>query len=364
MSSTDASRAFFDSLAEARIVVCCGAGGVGKTTLSAALGLWGAMEGRKTLVLTIDPARRLADALMLSALDHEPRRVDESVFDGVGKPPGELWAMMLDTKHTFDRLISRFAPTPEMRRRILNNRYYQHLSASLAGSHEYMAMEKLHEIHNEDRFDLIVLDTPPTRSALDFLDAPRRLADLFADNLFWKLVRPYVRTGLFGLKMIAFFASPIHKAVSRVMGTTVIEELLDFFRLGDDLFFDGFRKRAEAIYAVLSGPTARFVAVASPMETPVREARFFYEKLAESGMPFAGFIINRVHPIYPEPAGPLSEDLPPGLSKAWSNGSPPTCGISGRWARRTRRPSRGLKFQWDRMSRSSRSPGSRGTCMT
>ena len=316
MPSSDVSRVFFDSLADARIVVCCGAGGVGKTTLSAALGLWGAMEGRKTVVLTIDPARRLADALGLSALDHEPRRVAESVFDGIGPPPpGELWAMMLDTKHTFDRLVSRFAPTPEMRSRILNNRYYRHLSASLAGSHEYMAMEKLHEIHGEDRFDLIVLDTPPTRSALDFLDAPRRLSNLFADNLFWKLVRPYVRTGLFGLKMFAFFASPIYKAVGRVLGTAVIEDLLDFFQLGDDLFFDGFRKRAEAIHAVLSGPSARFVAVASPTETPMREARFFHEKLVDSEMPFGGFIINRVNPIYPEPAGPLPADPAPGVSK-------------------------------------------------
>ncbi len=317
MPSLDVSQVFFDSLADARIVVCCGAGGVGKTTLSAALGVWGAMKGRKTVVLTIDPARRLADALGLSALDHEPRRVAESVFDGIGHPPpGELWAMMLDTKHTFDRLVSRFAPTPEMRSRILNNRYYRHLSASLAGSHEYMAMEKLHEIHNEDRFDLIVLDTPPTRSALDFLEAPRRLSNLFADNLFWKLVRPYLRTGLFGLKMFTFFASPIYKAVGRVLGTAVIEDLLDFFRLGDDLFFDGFRKRAEAIHAVLSGPTARFMAVASPTETPMREARFFHEKLADSGMPFGGFIINRVHPTYPEPAGPLPDDAPSGVSEA------------------------------------------------
>lgn len=300
----------------ARIVAVCGSGGVGKTTLSAAVGLYGALSGRKTLVLTIDPAKRLADAMGLSALDHDPRLIPNDAFAQAGiNPPGELWAMMLDTRHTLDRLIGRCAPSPDMAEKIFENRYYRHIATSLAGSHEYMAVEKLYELHAEGRYDLIVLDTPPSRSALDFLDAPRRLSNLLGDNLFWNLVRPYVRTGLFGFKMFSLFASPVTKSMGRIMGTQVVEDLLDFFRLGDDVFFEGFRKRGEAILEVLSGPETVFLAAASPLAAPMREAVFFQQKLVESDMPFGGFIVNRVHPEYPAMPSAVRSDPPAGISR-------------------------------------------------
>ena len=179
------------NIGKMRIIACCGSGGVGKTTVSAALGMHGAMSGRKTLVLTIDPARRLADSLGIGEFDTEAQKVPAEKFKELGlRPSGELFAMMLDTKRTFDRLIEKYSASDRMRETILGNRYYQHLSGTLSGSHEYMAMEKLYEIHQEGKYDLIVLDTPPSRNAFEFLEAPERLSKLLDNNLFRKILKP------------------------------------------------------------------------------------------------------------------------------------------------------------------------------
>jgi anion-transporting ArsA/GET3 family ATPase len=280
----------------AKIIACCGSGGVGKTTLSATIGLYGALIGKKTIVLTIDPAKRLADALGLESINIEEQRVPDSCFDAIGlKPQGELYAMMLDTRHVFDRVVSAYSTSAEMTDNILNNRYYQYLSTSLAGTHEYMAMEKLYELNATDKYDLIVLDTPPSRRALDFLDAPERLNDLFGRHFFWNLLKPYFKAGKLGYRMIYFVASPVLRSISKIFGIQALNDLADFFYLADDSFIDGFRNRSQAIKQVLSSPQTVFMAITSPMRAPMLEALYFYDKIKENNMPFGGFIINRVH---------------------------------------------------------------------
>jgi len=280
----------------AKIVACCGSGGVGKTTLSASIGLYGALIGKKTIVLTIDPARRLADALGLKSINFEEQRVPDSCFQSIGlKPEGELYAMMLDTRHVFDRVVTTYSTTQEMAENILNNRYYQYLSTSLAGTHEYMAMEKLYELNETNKYDLIVLDTPPSRRALDFLDAPERLNDLFGRHFFWNLLKPYFKAGKLGYRMIYFVASPVLRSISKIFGIQALNDLADFFYLADDSFIDGFRSRSQAIKSVLSSPQTVFMAITSPMRAPMLEALYFYDKIKENNMPFGGFIINRVH---------------------------------------------------------------------
>ncbi|MDM8536684.1 ArsA-related P-loop ATPase [Desulfobacterales bacterium HSG17] len=281
-----------------KIIACCGSGGVGKTTISATLGLQAAISGKKVLVLTIDPARRLADALGLTAFTHDIRKVplDRLKKHGIS-PAGELYAMMLDTKHTFDNLIQTYA-SKDLKTTIFQNRYYQHISTTLAGSHEYMAMEKLFEIYHQDEYDLIVLDTPPSRRALDFFDSPNRVMDLLQHNFFWKLFKPYMVAGRWSLKLFSAISSPIFKATKQIMGTRVIEDIADFFRLWDDVLFEGFQKRAMAARMILSGPEALFFAITSPMRAPVNEALYMYDQLNEYGIRFGGFIINRVHPKF------------------------------------------------------------------
>lgn len=274
-----------------RIVVCCGSGGVGKTTISAAIGLHGALSGLKTIVLTIDPARRLADVLGIGAFRDKARRVP---LDSFGEMPGELHAMMLDAKRTFDHLIERYAPK-EMQQRILANRYYQHLSENMGGSHEYMAMEKLYEIHAQGEWDLIVLDTPPSRRALDFLDAPQRVLNLLGHPYFMKLLRPRSRVGKLGGRVFGVVMTPFMKAISQVVGKQAMEDLVSFFSLFNDALLDGFENRAKAVESLLSDPITAFVAITTPRAYPMQEAGFFYRRLKERGMPFYGFVVNRVH---------------------------------------------------------------------
>ncbi|MCG8619808.1 MAG: AAA family ATPase [Desulfobacterales bacterium] len=279
-----------------KVIACCGSGGVGKTTVSAVLGLQAAISGKKTLVLTIDPARRLADALGLDSFSHDARRVPLENLSEYGiRPQGELYAMMLDTKHTFDRIISHHA-SPDLQASIFNNRYYRHISATLAGSHEYMAMEKVYELYTEGQYDLILLDTPPSRRALDFLDAPTRITDLLQHNFFWKLSRPYLKAGRWGFKLFSRMASPVYKAAGHILGSRMLDDVIDFLRLWDDVMFEGFKKRAAAFKSMLSGPDALFFAVTSPMGTPMNEALFLYDRLEEYEIRFGGFIVNRVHP--------------------------------------------------------------------
>ncbi|MBF0100905.1 MAG: ArsA family ATPase [Desulfobacterales bacterium] len=291
----------FDSIEKKqgpRIIICCGSGGVGKTTISASIGLHAALCGLKTMVLTIDPAKRLADSLGITSFDFEMQQVPiDKLTVNSPKNGGELYAMMLDSKRTFDKLIMRYA-TSDVQELIYKNRYYQHISKNFAGSHEYMAMEKLYELYKENQYDLIVLDTPPTRQALDFLKAPQRLIDLLGHNLFWKLFRPYFQAGKIGFRMLSAVASPILRVTGQVMGTQVLDDVSDFFRLWNDMLFEGFRERAMAVKELLSGPQSTFMIITSPMRVPMIEAIVFYKKLIEHRIPFGGFVVNRVHPLY------------------------------------------------------------------
>ncbi|MEU1943411.1 ArsA family ATPase [Streptomyces sp. NPDC020125] len=274
---------------QTRIVVCCGSGGVGKTTTAAALGVRAAERGRKVVVLTIDPARRLAQSMGIDALDNIPRRVD-GIGDGNG---GELHAMMLDMKRTFDEFVEAHAD-PERARAILANPFYQSLSAGFAGTQEYMAMEKLGQLRARDEWDLIIVDTPPSRSALDFLDAPKRLGS-FLDGKFIKvLMAPAKVGGKAGMKFLNVGVSMMTGTVSKVLGGQLMRDV-QTFAAAMDTMFGGFRTRAEATYRLLQAPGTAFLVVAAPERDALREAAYFVERLAADRMPLAGLVLNRVH---------------------------------------------------------------------
>jgi anion-transporting ArsA/GET3 family ATPase len=270
-----------------RIVVCCGAGGVGKTTTAAACALRAAEEhGRRTVVLTIDPARRLAQALGLTELDNQPRLVKTG-------GDGELHAMMLDMKRTFDEVVEAHTE-PGRAQEIFANPFYQAMSSTFSGTQEYMAMEKLGQLRATDRWDLIVVDTPPSRSALDFLDAPARLAR-FLDGRMLRLLLAPARAGgrsMFHLVTASFGA--FSKVVERVVGSQLLSDLAGFVEALDSMF-GGFRQRAERTYRVLQDDQTAFLLVAAPEADAVREARYFAERLIDERMPLGGLILNRVH---------------------------------------------------------------------
>jgi anion-transporting ArsA/GET3 family ATPase len=275
-----------------RIVVCAGAGGVGKTTTAAAIAMGMAERGLKLAVVTIDPARRLADSLGLEELGNEPRLVD-------GPFEGELWAMMLDSKRTFDALIERLAPDEATRDEVLSNRIYQQLSNAVAGSQEFTAIAKLYELDQAGEYDLLVLDTPPSRNALDFLDAPSRLSGFFQGRAIKMFLRP---TGLLGRGTGMVFG-----LLERLTGVDLLHDLSVFFRaLGG--MIDGFTERARRVGALLEDPGTTFVIVTAPRHDPVEEAIFFHRKLAEASMPFGGLVVNRMHEAV-EMDGPLPAEL-------------------------------------------------------
>jgi anion-transporting ArsA/GET3 family ATPase len=267
------------------ICVCAGSGGVGKTTVSAAVALGMAARGKKVAVLTIDPARRLANSLGLPELGNEEHRVEVDV-------EGELWAMMLDAKRTFDELVEWHAPDAETRDAVLQNRIYQELSSAVAGSQEYMAMEKLHELHQEGRYDLLVLDTPPTRNALDFLDAPRRLS-AFIDSRALKL---FTTPGRIGLRVLGRGTGVVFSVMQRATGVDLLQDLSEFFRSFGDMA-QGFRERAERVNALLADSRTGFLLVTSPQQDAVEEAAFFHHRLLDAGLPFSGAIVNRMHEL-------------------------------------------------------------------
>ncbi|MGJ9412805.1 ArsA family ATPase [Aeromicrobium sp. CF4.19] len=278
-----------------QIIVCCGSGGVGKTTTSAALALRAAEQGRNVCVLTIDPARRLAQAMGLSELDNTPRPV-EDVDTSAG---GSLDAMMLDMKRTFDEVVEAHA-SPEKARQVLANPFYIALSSSFAGTQEYMAMEKLGQLHAESvadrrRWDLIVVDTPPSRSALDFLDAPERLSSLL-DGRFIKLLLAPAKGPA---RLLSAGFGVVTSALNKVLGAQVLTDVQTFVAAFDTLF-GGFRQRAEATYALLQAGGNAFVVVAAPEPDAMREAAYFTERLAGESMPLAGLVVNRVHESTPE----------------------------------------------------------------
>ncbi|MFY1678079.1 ArsA family ATPase [Streptomyces sp. WMMC905] len=272
-----------------RIVVCCGAGGVGKTTTAAALGLRAAERGRKVVVLTIDPARRLAQSMGIDALDNTPRRV-KGVDEASG---GELHAMMLDMKRTFDEIVEAHAD-PERAAAILGNPFYQSLSAGFAGTQEYMAMEKLGQLRAEDEWDLIVVDTPPSRSALDFLDAPKRLGSFLDGRLIRVLLAPAKVGGRAGVKFLNVGMSMMTGVLGKVLGGQFLKDVQTFVAAMDSMF-GGFRTRADATYRLLQAPGTAFLVVAAPERDALREAAYFVERLAAENMPLAGLVLNRVH---------------------------------------------------------------------
>jgi anion-transporting ArsA/GET3 family ATPase len=286
-----------------RIVICAGSGGVGKTTTAAALSLGLARRGARVAVVTIDPARRLSDALGLSGLGDEPHRVA-----GV-EGPGELWAAVLDPKRTFDHLIERLAPDQCTRDEVFANRIYQQLTNAVAGSQEFSAVARLYELDERREFDVLVLDTPPSRNALDFLDAPGRLTRFFQG----RAIRLFLRPAGLGGRILGKGTGVVFSVLRRVTGVDLLEDLSVFFRtLGG--MIDGFTDRARHVAALLEDPATTFLIVTSPRHDPVQEAVFFRRKLAEAGMPFGGAVVNRVHEPAPEAlpeeaAGELGADL-------------------------------------------------------
>lgn len=268
-----------------RVMVCTGAGGVGKTTTAAAMALRAAEYGRTVAVLTIDPAKRLAQALGIDELGNAPQQVPLP-----SDAPGELWAMMLDMRRTFDEMVVQYSG-PERAQAILDNHFYQTVTTSLAGTQEYMAMEKLGQLLGEDRWDLVVVDTPPSRNALDFLDAPKRLGS-FMDSRLWRLLLGPGRgigklvTGAVGLAM---------KALSTVLGSQMLSDAAAFVQ-SLDATFGGFREKADRTYELLQRRGTQFVVVSTPEPDALREASFFVDRLSSERMPLAGLILNRTHP--------------------------------------------------------------------
>lgn len=276
------------------VVICCGSGGVGKTTTAAVLALQGARLGRNACVVTIDPAKRLANALGLDRLSDTPSEIDPSRWRTAHSAPGgRLSALMLDTKSTFDSLVVRHAESPEQARRILENTFYRNVSGALGGTQEYMAMEKLHELHDAGGFDLIVVDTPPTRHALDFLDAPRRLTRLLDNRIFRLLMMP---TRAY-LRVASLAVQTFLRTVSRVVGSEVVEDVIAFFRAFEGME-EGFRVRATTVEALLADPDTAFVLVTSPRRDAVEEATYFADRLSDHHQRVEALIVNRVHPLF------------------------------------------------------------------
>jgi anion-transporting ArsA/GET3 family ATPase len=270
------------------VVVCCGSGGVGKTTVAAAIGLGAARRGRRAVVVTIDPARRLADALGLpGGLTGHPQRIE------LADAPGELWASMLDTPAMFERVVRSHAADAEQATRIVENRFYRNIAGAMSGTQEYMASEALYELHADSRFDLVVVDTPPSRNALDFLEAPAVLAR-FLDHPVFKLLMMPTRTGL---KVLSLASQPILKAIGRVVGSDALADAAAFFQAFAGMEA-GFRERAEAVTALLHATTTGFVLVASPRTDTVAEAMWFAQQLGAEGFDVGAVVTNRMHPRF------------------------------------------------------------------
>lgn len=301
-AETDAG-ALIEIIRDRRTIIVCGSGGVGKTTVSAAIALEGAHLGRRTVVVTIDPARRLANALGLENLENEAAEISRDVWDpgNQARPSGSLSAMMLDAKATFDRLVTRYAADEDQIRRILSNKFYQNIAGALSGTQEYMAMETLYELDQDSDFELIVVDTPPSRNALDFLEAPGRLSRFLDARVFRYFLSP---TRAY-LRAVSSATRGILKTVARVIGSEVIDDAVEFFAAFEGMY-DGFKDRANHVTNLLDSPETAYLLVASPRREAVSEAEFFAEKLLETGRPISGLIVNRVHPRF--------SDLEPGVA--------------------------------------------------
>ncbi len=292
MPTIDPATTTLEQLCTAKeIVVSTGSGGVGKTTTAAAIGAAAAINlGVKVLVLTVDPARRLASALGLERFGNVETRVPDAAFAELGvEPEGEMWVAMLDTKQSWDDLIRLHAPDVETREAILENPLYQNITGRFIGSHDYVAMERLFEIHNSGEYDLIVVDTPPTRNAIDFLDAPERMAEFFSSPLLRWLITPY-RSRVFSLA-----AKPFYSVADRILGSQFLKDIAEFFMLFQTMY-DGFVERAEAVTALLGGPQTTFVVVSTLETAPSRETEFFLRVLAERNYHVGALVLNKVLP--------------------------------------------------------------------
>jgi anion-transporting ArsA/GET3 family ATPase len=280
---------------ESSVVICCGSGGVGKTTTAAVIALHAARRGRRAVVVTIDPARRLADALGLEGLTNTPSRIE-----GIESPDGRggMWAMMLDTKATFDGLVQRYSADDAQAERILTNAFYQNISGSLSGTQEYMASEKLYELAVEGDYDLVVVDTPPTRNALDFIDAPQRLATFLSHPLYRVFMAP--SRGL--AKAVNLAAQTLTRSIAKVVGAEVIGDAVAFFAAFEGME-QGFAERANRVEQLLGEPSTAFVLVASPKADTVDEASYFARRLGEHRIDVRGLVVNRMQPSFAGAAG-------------------------------------------------------------
>ena len=287
-----------------RVVICVGAGGVGKTTVSALLAITASRLGRRTLAVTIDPAKRLADALGVSGLGDRAKVIEPRLFAEAGlELAAPLEALILDMKRTWDELIAKHSPSPEAARRIMENKYYYYLSTTLAGSQEYMALEKLFSLVEEDRHELIVLDTPPSANALDFLEAPQRIINVLAHGAVRWLTLPYALAARGGFGGAQKHDSMLLRHLARFTGSDMLRDLAEFLIQFQELYA-GFSARARRVQQTLAAPSTAFLCVASPQEGALREAAFLQRRLGRMGYPFAGFVVNRVR--QPPPPGRFS----------------------------------------------------------
>jgi anion-transporting ArsA/GET3 family ATPase len=292
-----------DCLVRRRIAICVGCGGVGKTTVAAALALEAARRGRRALVLTIDPARRLADALGVEALGNRPQPLARATLESLGVPAhGALSALMLDMKRTFDDLVERFADSAEARERILRNPIYQHASQALAGSVEYSAMEKVYEMWEREDYDLIVVDTPPAEHALDFLEAPQRLLEFLESRIVHMLIHPAFAAGRFGVRLFQHGTRRVLQLMERISGIGFLQDLSEFLLAFEGMSV-GFRQRATRVRSLMLGPESSFVLVTGPGRESVRQATGFRDRLEGFGVPLAAVLVNRVR-IWPGGGSP------------------------------------------------------------
>jgi len=289
-----------------RILVCCGTGGVGKTTTAAVLALEGARQGRRAVVVTIDPAKRLADALGLDQLSNTPSLIE-------GDWSGELWALMLDTKNTFDSLVEKYSAGPAQAKQILANPFYRNISGALSGTQEYMAGEKLYELHEGGEFDLIVVDTPPSRHALDFLEAPRRLTN-FLDHRLYRILMTPTRAYM---RAVNVAAQAFLRTVSRVVGSEVVQDAVAFFSAFEGME-QGFRDRAQQVRALLGDERTAYVLVASPRADTIAEATYFSDKLRDLDLSVHALVVNRMHPNFGEGMAEADRERAATLAKAES----------------------------------------------
>ncbi len=292
---------------ERSVVVCCGSGGVGKTTVSATIAVAAARAGRRSCVVTVDPARRLADALGVQSLPNTPVEV-------AGDWPGRLDALMLDSKGTFDDLVQRYARTPEQAESILANRLYQNLAGALSGTQEYMAMEKLYELVHSEEFDIVVVDTPPTRNALDLLDAPRRLTRFLENRLFRALLVPTKMS----LRAVGVATQALLRTIAKVAGAEIVQDAVSFFQAFEGME-DGFRTRASAVHELLADPETAYVLVTSARPDAITEAGFFAEKLAERDVAVAALVVNRIAPSFGDGDGDAEASHAPELAALEAN---------------------------------------------